>query len=128
MQKDFDDWCERKKDINDRAAKVFYHKREIWWCSLGVNIGFEQDGTGTGHERPVLIIRGFSALVCLIIPLTTSAKKNPYHVDVGIVNGRLAFAIISQLRLVDTRRLVERIGYLEKGKFETIRKAVRDLI
>jgi mRNA-degrading endonuclease toxin of MazEF toxin-antitoxin module len=92
-----------------------------------MNVGFEQDGTGTGFERPVLIIRGFSAEVCLALPLTTSLKENPYHVSAGIVAGRQAYAIISQIRLIDTRRLVEKIGFIDKIDFTHIRKAVRDL-
>ncbi|MEK7060191.1 MAG: hypothetical protein AAB970_01050, partial [Patescibacteria group bacterium] len=43
----------------------------------------------------------FSRHVCLVVPLTTSPKKNPYHISVGIVEGEEAFAIISQVRLID---------------------------
>jgi mRNA-degrading endonuclease toxin of MazEF toxin-antitoxin module len=42
-----------------RAA--LYHAREIWWCTFGVNIGNELDGTGNHHDRPVLVIRPFNA-------------------------------------------------------------------
>ena len=80
MKKEFDLWNKRKKEIN-REVPNFYHEREIRWCSLGINIGFEQDGTNKTYRRPVLIIKGFSRQVCLIVPLTTSAKKNPYHIS-----------------------------------------------
>ena len=46
MQKDFDSWSRRKKDIHAAAERPFYHAREIWWCTVGVNIGNELDGTG----------------------------------------------------------------------------------
>ena len=85
MEKDFDGWNEEKKATNNREDRLLYHEREVRWCRLGVNIGFEQDGTGGDHSRPVLILRGFSANVCLVVPLTTSTKKNPYHVSVGNV-------------------------------------------
>ena len=55
MEKDFDGWNSNKKQIHDHSAAPFYHKREIWWCSLGINVGFEQDGTGANYDRPVLI-------------------------------------------------------------------------
>lgn len=128
MQKDFDQWNEQKKVIHLQNGNRFYRPREIWWCSLGVNVGFEQDGTGEGNQRPVLIIRGFSKNVCLIIPLTTSIKKNLYYIPLGKVDNREAFAIISQIRLVDTKRLTNRLAVLDKSHFETIKKAVRDLI
>ena len=104
MEKDFDKWNKRKKEI-DAEEPNFYHEREIRWCSLGVNIGFEQDGTSEAYKRPVLIIRGFSRHVCLVVPLTTSTKRNPYYMSVGIVENVEAFAILSQIRLIDTKRL-----------------------
>ena len=126
--KDFDVWNEKKKDIHIKNENKLYHSREIWWCLLGINIGFEEDGTGKIAERPVLVLKGFSKHVCLIIPLTTSKKKNPYHVGLGKIDGKDAFAIISQLRLIDTKRLINKVETLDEGLFETIRKAVKDIL
>ncbi len=132
MKKDFDRWNERKKEVNKREPNTephFYHEREVRWCSLGVNVGFEQDGTSALYMRPVLIIRGFSRNVCLIVPITTSTKINPYHISLEIsVEGKELSAILSQIRLIDTKRLHERITIIGKEKFEEIRKTIRDLI
>lgn len=128
MQKDFDRWNEHKKETNSREDVLLYHERDVRWCRLGTNVGFEQDGTGIDHSRPVLILRAFSRSVCLIIPLTTSTKQNPYHVSVGIIGNRPAFAIISQLRLIDTKRLDQKIATLDKHVFENVRKAVKDIL
>lgn len=106
----------------------FYHPRDIWWCNLGVNIGFEQDGTGIERERPVLIIKGFSKSVCLIIPLTTSQKRNKYYLKLGRVDNKNASVIISQIRLIDTKRLTNKIGFIDKKKFMEIIKAIKNLI
>ncbi len=38
------------------------------------------------------------------------------------------FAIISQLRLIDTKRLIEKAGYMDKQSFENIRKAVKGML
>ena len=62
----------------------FYHEREIWWCSIGMN---------AGH-----------------------------------VLGQQDFAIISQLRLIDTKRLIEKVGYMEIEIFEHIRQAVKGML
>ena len=126
MRKDFDAWNKRKKEI-DIEEPNFYHEKEIRWCSLGVNIGFEQDGPSQAYKRPVLIIRGFSRHVCLVVPLTTSTKKNPYHMSVGIVEDVEAFAILSQIRLIDTKRLHARLIVLNKKKFNEIKKAIKNL-
>lgn len=126
--KDFDNWNIQKKEIDSINKDKLYRARQIWWCSLGINVGFEQDGTGTEYQRPILILRGFSKHVCLVVPLTTSQKKNPYHVSVGIIDGKNAFAIISQVRLIDTKRLINQIELLDIDVFKTIKKAVRDLL
>lgn len=46
MLKDVDGWNGKKKKVHNRADTPFFHTREIWWCALGVNVGFEQDGAG----------------------------------------------------------------------------------
>ncbi len=128
MQKDFDEWNKEKKVTNARKDILLYHERDVRWCRLGINVGFEQDGTGADHSRPVLILKAFSRFVCLVVPLTTSTKQNFYHTPVGIIGSRQAFAIISQLRLIDTKRLDQKIVQLDKGTFDTVRKAVKEYL
>lgn len=125
--KHFDEWNGLKKAVNEKTGKR-YGERDIWWCSLGVNVGFEQDGTGKSFERPVVVLRGFSKMVCLVVPLTTSTKANKYHFPLGEIDGKVAAAITSQVRLVDTRRFIDKIGMLETVKFEALKNAVRLLI
>ena len=128
MKKGFDIWNKEKKRIHETEENRFYKPREIWWCSIGLNIGFEQDGTSLKYQRPVLVLRGFSRQVCWVIPLTTARKNNPYHIKIGEIDGQKCFAIISQLKLVDTKRFTNRMTIVDKIIFEKIRKAVRDLI
>ncbi len=127
MYKDFDEWNNEKKKAHSEEPRL-YTVREIWWCRFGVNIGTEQDGSGALFLRPAIILRGFGPDACLVAPLTTSAREHPLRVSVGVVDGRQARANLSQLRVVDTRRLVEKIGFLEKDIFANIRKIVRDLL
>jgi mRNA interferase MazF len=77
MQKNFDSWNKYKKRIQIERAHKHYHARDIWWCSLGVNVGSEHDGEGSEYQRPVLIIKGLSVNTCLAIPLTASLNKHP---------------------------------------------------
>lgn len=123
----FDSWNEHKKCINKSKCGVFYREKEIWWCNLGKNIGSEQDGKGENYERPVLIIKAFSCNVCLIIPLTTTLKYNPYYLKINNVDGREASVIITQMRLIDVRRLINRICIVDSLVFSKIRNAIRDL-
>jgi len=127
--KDFIGWNTVKKETHELTDYLpLYHERQVRWCKLGVNIGFEQDGTGDGFSRPVLILKGLSRNVCIVLPLTTSEKENKYHVSIGEIDGRKSFVIISQIRLIDTRRLDTLIGTLSDKEFQTIRKAVKDIL
>ena len=112
MQKDFDRWNKSKKHIHVNSANKLYHAREIWWCSLGVNIGFEQDGSEVEHRRPVLVLKGLSAETCFVIPLTTAPRNHPLRPSTGTIDGKKAHALLSQLRVMDTKRFVRKIGYL----------------
>ena len=127
MEKDFDAWNEIKKKT-DAEQRRLYTVREIWWCRLGVNVGTEQDGSGHWYVRPCVILRGFGADACLIAPLTTSIREHPLRLSVGLVDGRVARANLSQLRVIDTRRLERKIGFLDKEAFASVRKAARALL
>ncbi len=126
IKKDFDKWNELKKKT-DKEEHRLYTVREIWWCRLGVNVGDEQDGSDKLFLRPVVIIRSFGPNTCIAIPLTTSLRKHPLRIFIGNVSGQEANALLSQIRVIDTRRLVEKIGFLDKVIFDTLRKSVRNL-
>lgn len=128
MEKDFDGWNEHKKQTNDRDDAPFYHARELWWCTVGINVGSEQDGSDKDYRRPILILKAFRPATCLAIPLTTSPRQHPQHPSLGAVNGKTAHALRSQLRVVDTKRLVRKIGYLDEAVLEEIRKAAKAML
>lgn len=131
MSKNFIDWHRKKIFVNERRDmdKIFFREKEIWWCSLGVNIGFEQDGKGEEFQRPVLIIKKFNQFVVLIVPLTTKIKKNnKYYYPCDSGDGISRMVIISQLRLIDTKRLLHKIGFVEKERFGEIKNAIKSML
>ena len=126
MQKDFDSWNKVKKQTNVERPRL-YTVREIWWCRLGVNIGTEQDGGDRMFIRPVVILRAFGPDPVMVAALPPSELLHPLRIQVGVIQGEKASALLSQLRVVDTRRLIEKVGFLDKGTFTQLRKAVRKL-
>ncbi|MBI5799065.1 MAG: type II toxin-antitoxin system PemK/MazF family toxin [Candidatus Yonathbacteria bacterium] len=128
MSKDFDSWNKKKRDLDQRESSPFCHERELWWCTLGVNVGFEQDGSDIEYRRPVLILKGLSKQTCLVIPLTTSTHAHKLRPAIGLVDGEQAHALLSQMRVIDTKRLVRKIGNLDKQTFDEIRKTVKDML
>ncbi len=107
--KDFDAWniIKKKYDEKDREIiKVFCHEREIWWISLGLNIGDEEDGKGALFERPILVIKKFNNNIFWGCSLSTKIKdQNKYYHKIDTKEG-IRSVIISQLRLYDTKRKI----------------------
>jgi mRNA interferase MazF len=128
MEKDFDSWNDEKKHVHARGNIPFYHEREVWWCALGVNVGSEQDGSGNEFRRPVLVLKGLGTSTFLAIPLTTSTRRHPLRPEIGMVGGKLAHALLSQIRVIDTKRLIRKIGYVDQNTFGRIRKAVKGML
>jgi mRNA interferase MazF len=124
MEKDFDGWNGRKKTLNGAEGTALFHEREVWWCALGVNIGFEQDGRGGDFERPAIILKKFNLDACLVVPLTTRSKQGKYYLSVGAIEGRDAVAVLSQLRFIDRKHLSNKICTLDERTFRTLTNAV----
>lgn len=127
MKKDFAKWHKEKQRVQSGDERVFYHEREVRWCSLGLNVGFESDGKGDKYLRPVLIVRGFSREVCFCVPVTTKVKKGIFYHPVDLEDGIKRTAMLSQLRLLDTKRLHEMIGTAGGKQFKEIKQAITRL-
>jgi mRNA-degrading endonuclease toxin of MazEF toxin-antitoxin module len=128
MQKDFDEWNIKKKNIHNNNPYPLYRQREIWWCFLGTNVGLEHDGDKKENLRPILVLKGLGPNTCFAVPLTSSKQVHPMRIPIGNIDGKNASAVISQLKVIDTKRLVEKICYLDKEIFELTRKAIKDLL
>ncbi len=131
--KDFDQWNEEKKVLHADAERLFFHEREIWYCHLGNNIGFEQDGRGELFLRPVVIIRKFNNEIFWCVPLTRTLKDLPFyfafamHVDTETSNEQSA-AVLSQIRLIDAKRLRRLVGYISEKDFALLKKKLKALL
>ena len=79
-------------------------------------------------KRPVLILKGLSNNTCLVIPLTASANIHPMRVSIGPIDGKEASVILSQIRVIDTKRLLGKICSLNESMFDRTRKAVREIL
>ena len=77
--KNFSGWFKLKQKINDYHHLRSFQEREIWWCSIGVNIGHEEDGKNERFQRPVLIIHKFNKHLFFGVPLTTQIKNNKFY-------------------------------------------------
>ncbi|KKT20934.1 MAG: hypothetical protein UW04_C0016G0004 [Parcubacteria group bacterium GW2011_GWB1_43_8] len=127
MKKDFKKWHDAKTEINKSSKRLFFHEREVWWCSIGVNVGFEQDGKGEYFARPVIVFKKFNNEVFWGIPLSTKIKTGRFYIPVEIGDGVPRVAIISQLRLIDGKRLYQKLGVIKVENYKSLIESIISL-
>ena len=99
----------------------------MYWCSIGENVGDEENGKGKESTRPVLILKKFNKNIFWGIPMSSKIKDNKYYVKV-MLKDNIRSVMISQLRLLDTKRLDIKIGYISKSDFDLVRNNIIDIL
>ncbi len=134
MKKDYKKWNGKKAEIHNDKIRPFFHEREVWFCALGENIGFEQDGSGENFLRPILVLKKFNNEIIWGLPLTRTEKTGKYYHPISLVandsknDGRPSVVILSQLRLVDAKRLQYKVGTVKDDEFLKIKEALIALL
>lgn len=127
-KKDYQTWIPQKTTLHNEKLRPGFHEREVWFATLGENIGFEQDGRGTTYLRPVVIVRKFNNEVCLIVPLTKNKKSGIHYFSFEYEANAISTAILSQIRLIDAKRLNYHSGYIGKEEFSALKQKLRQLL
>lgn len=128
MKKDFKVWHNKKSRIDEVENRPSFHEREIWYCAIGVNVGFEQDGGGKDFLRPVIVFKKFNNEIFWALPLTHTQKDTKYYFQFIFQGNTQSAAILSQVRLVDGRRLSHKIGDISEEDFEKLAKKFKALL
>jgi mRNA interferase MazF len=128
IQKDFNKWNERKKGIDRYTKNILPKKREIWWLSIGLNVGVEQDGKNNNFERPVLVVKVFNRQCFLGMPITSADKSNQKYYFPITYNNRKFFLVLSQIRLFSTKRLSRIIYKADNQEFLKIKEELKRVI
>ncbi len=130
-EKDYQNWHELKKAIDQVDFPLPFKEREIWWMSLGVNIGVEIDGKGELLEQPALIIKKYNRDHAWIVPLTSSEIKPIEGVHIPIYHsamGDKSVAVISQSQSISSKRLTYSICLLPPDQFIKILEAIKEAL
>jgi mRNA-degrading endonuclease toxin of MazEF toxin-antitoxin module len=121
--KNFDEWNLVKKSLNNnKSSKKFFYEREIWFCSIGINVGHEQDGKHERYERPVLIFKKINEKTFLGIPLASSQKRDIRSYYWNIKNRKRSILLFHQIRLLDSKRIHQKIDEIPSSTFEDIKR------
>lgn len=131
-KKDFNGWANLKEKIDTDSPVPTFKEREIWWCSIGVNVGHEVDGKNNFYNRPVLVVRKFNARMFWGVPLTTKVKDNPFYFQIHFKGHeaveRKRCVMLSHLRLYDSKRLHDKMGWLARDEFTAVKNALKGLL
>jgi mRNA interferase MazF len=119
MQKDFDKWNEYKKAIDNNGRNIDFHERDVWWASIGVNVGSEQDSYTRDFARPVIILKKFTEWFFLGVPLTTKIKKNDNRICFTFNNIKNDM-LLWHIRSFDSKRLINRMGVLSQVEYRLL--------
>ena len=125
MKKDFQEWHKEKSDIHNDKVRPFFHERELWFVALGVNVGFEEDGKGKNFLRPVLVLRKFNNQSFWGIPVTKRIKAGKYYFSFNIVGRGQNNLILSQLKLMDAKRMQYKIGLMDQKEFDEAKQKLK---
>lgn len=126
-EKDFLLWHTEKSRIQNNTYRPYFKEKEIWWCSIGFNIGHEEDGKGLNFRRPVLVLKKFNHFTFWGIPLSSKPKLEGVYQAVSYDNCK-STALLPQLRLFDSQRLGQRMSILSDYEFYKIKKTVKEIL
>lgn len=102
-------------------------ERQIWWASIGQNIGIEQNGKNCNFERPILILKRFNDEQFWMLPITSKIKIGKYY-HVFVQNDNQYSVSLSQLRVIDKKRLLRFLGEMREVDYLAIRKKIVEIV
>lgn len=124
----FLDWIKIKVRLQVASrAPVYFYEREIWWASIGANLGHEEDGKNQNFERPVIVLKKFNEFLLWAVPTTTQCKQNPYYFQYEL-KGIPYCAIVSQIRAISSKRLIRKVEKLDEAQFTKLKETARQLL
>ena len=123
----FLNWARVKYSLNIKESRSTVRERQIYWCSVGYNVGHEENGKGDKYRRPILVFKKFNDRLFWGIPMTTKVKENPYYVKVN-VDEEVRCVMVSQLRVMDANRIIEPMERLSLEEFKKVKDSINSII
>ncbi len=123
----YNKWNIKKQNIHFLDNRDIYFKEgDIWWCSIGLNIGDESYGKGRDFRRPILIFKKLSKDLCIALPLTSKLKKGTWFVDI-ILNNQSRCVMLYQIRVLNKKRFSIKIGEICDDDFNKVKRKLENL-
>lgn len=123
MNKWFALWIALKEKLH---AKIFQPPRvsegDIWWVSIGENVGFEINGKSKLFTRPVIILKKISKGFYFVIPTTSQPRVGSWYIGFP-ESSLIKNACLHQARPIDYRRLSSKLGELNESDLGRLKRA-----
>ena len=126
-ERNFKTWMPVKERLHYFGGHPNISEREVWWASVGENVGSEICGKGRECMRPVIVFRKLDRYSFLAIPLTSKNHEGSWYAHFEL-NGKKQTAVVSQIECMSVLRLRRKIGDLTNGDFQIVEKAFKKLI
>ena len=117
MKENFNQWNKLKQNINQKEIKINIKERNIYFISMGQNVGTESYGKGELFLRPVIVYKKLSHHSFIGIPLTSKIKEGSYYFTFNRKNGKKNSAMLNQMKTFDTKRVVSFNGTISKNVY-----------
>lgn len=125
--KNFRDWIALKERLHETDHKPPHvSEGDIWWASVGENVGSEINGKSNLFSRPVVILKKLSHGFYFVVPTTTRDRAGTWFVPFR-QQARTMVACLHQARSLDHRRLSSKLGALDDEDFERVKAGFRTL-
>ncbi len=125
----YNDWNEKKQSLQSSviSKKIYFKEADVWWCSLGLNLGSESFGKGDGFRRPILIVRKLSSDLCIALPLTSKEKNGTWFIDITL-HTKKRWVMLYQIRALHKKRFQHKIGELDATDFNRVKQKLQNLL
>ena len=125
--KRFQEWFLVKEKVDNFEKFPYFREGEIWWCYLGENIGHEENGKGELFLRPVVILKKFNQRLFYAIPTTSVCKNNKFYFEIKLKD-KPTYALLSQMKAIDSKRLKYKMAKIPDGDFIILKKHMAEII
>lgn len=123
---EFNIWNRLKQKLEINKYVPHIKEGQIWWSSLGKNLGVEMNGKNAPFSRPVLIFRKLNRWSFLAVPLTSQKKTGPWYVGYKFKN-KMRYANLGQIRVISVFRLSNQMGQVSDKVMKRICCGLYDL-
>jgi mRNA interferase MazF len=120
--KRFLEWIGLKEKLHQATHQPPHvSERDLWWASVGENVGSEMNGKSERFSRPVVILKKLAHGFFLVAPTTTQRREGTWYVHVRLKE-QDEYVCLNQIRTIDYRHLSSKLGQIDTDNFDAVRE------